>query len=90
MTRNAGLFRWPIHTLPRIRTAGRFPMGENSRGVLYVSRRTHALHLHDYRAACRVGRRGFELQPGAVTLTEAGVESRYDVRAKRLSSLYPL
>jgi AraC-like DNA-binding protein len=54
-------------------------MGDNSRGILYVSRTTHALHQYDYRAAFRLGGSRFELQPGCVTLTAAGVESWYDL-----------
>jgi len=54
-------------------------MGDNSRDAVYISRGTHALHQHDYRAAFRLGGRSFELQPGSVTLTAAGVESWYDL-----------
>jgi AraC-like DNA-binding protein len=37
------------------------------------------VHLHDYRATFRLGGSTFELHPGTVTLTAAGVESRYDL-----------
>ncbi len=71
-------FWWPVAALPEIRVAGRFPMGRNSRGLVYKSR-THVLHHHDYHAAFQLGARRMELRPGDFTITPAGVESGYDL-----------
>ncbi|MDA0577399.1 MAG: AraC family transcriptional regulator [Verrucomicrobia bacterium] len=69
-------FTWPQKALPRIRLAGRFPMGDNSRHSVYRAR-WHALHQHQYHAEFWLGRRRLRLQPGDVTLTPVGVVSRY-------------
>lgn len=76
--RPLNFFRLPMNAFPRIQVAGRFPMGDGARDLRYIAR-THALHLHNYQATCRIGRRTFELQPGSVTLTPAGVESQYNL-----------
>lgn len=50
-------------------------------GLVYLSTRTLALHLHDYAGRMWLGRRRIALQPGDFTLTPAGLPSHYDLAA---------
>ncbi len=69
---------WPLAALPRIHTAGRFPHDDRDFAVRYSSQ-THAVHLYDYAATLRLGRSELSIGPGDLTLTPAGVASRYHV-----------
>lgn len=71
-------FGWPARLLPRIFSAGYYPLSDRNYQVRYLSR-THALHLYDYACAMRLGDSEYAIRPGCVTLTPASVESSYDV-----------
>lgn len=68
----------PLTDQPRIRTATRAPLDDRRFSHRYLGDH-HALHLHDYHGAIRLGSKGYELQPGDITLTPAGVPSSYDL-----------
>lgn len=72
--------RWPAQAAPRLRVAGLFPLDQRGFAMRYLAP-THAFHLHGYAGRVRIGRRTFELRPGDVTLTPAGVPSWYDLPA---------
>lgn len=72
---------WPRATVPAIRSCGRFPMVAHNAGLVYLSPRTVALHLHDYTGRLWFGTRGVALRPGDFTLTPAGLPSNYDLEA---------
>lgn len=67
-----------VEPLPVVDVAGRFALADSHYSTRYHSV-THALHLHDYRALMRLGRRTLELSPGDATVTPAGVPSWYDL-----------
>lgn len=78
MQRDVQTMSWPLDARPRLRVASVFPLDQRGFEFAYRSR-THALHLHDYRGAIRIAGREYALEPGTLTLTPAGVESRYDL-----------
>ena len=45
----------------------------------YITPQTTALHLHDYAGKMWIGNRLIRLRPGDITLTPAGIISRYDL-----------
>jgi AraC-like DNA-binding protein len=71
---------WPLTALPDIRTAGRFPLDDRGFDTLYQTS-SHALHVHDYAATLQLGSRTIALRPGDLTISPAGVASRYDLPA---------
>jgi AraC-like DNA-binding protein len=73
-------FRWPIVMAPRLYTAGRYPLDREGFSFTYRGS-THALHLHLYEGAVRIGREQFTLKPGDLTFTLAGTPSSYDLTA---------
>lgn len=72
-------FSWSVLHRPEIVSAGRYPILERSRGHVYHSPDTVALHHHDYEGALRLGPDDYDLRPGDLTLTPAGIESCYDL-----------
>lgn len=78
MARAGDSVPWPLNARPRLRVAGVFPLDQRRFEFAYLNR-THALHLHDYRGAIRMGQDEYALQPGTLTLSPAGVVSRYDL-----------
>ena len=72
-------FSWSVLHRPEIVSAGRYPMTEKSRGHAYHSPDTVALHHHDYAGTLRLGTHDYDLRPGDLTLTPAGVKSLYDL-----------
>jgi AraC-like DNA-binding protein len=69
---------WPIGTLPRLTIAGRFRLAD--RGFPHGYRHaTLAVHLHGYRARWRCAEGEFQLQPGDLTVSPPGPETRYDI-----------
>ena len=69
---------WPLSALPDIRTAGRFPLDDRQFDTTYIGN-SHALHIHTYDATMQLGDRTLTLHPGDLTISPAGVESRYDL-----------
>ena len=68
----------PLADQPRIRTATRAPLDDRHFSHCYRGDH-HALHLHDYHGAIRLGTKQYLLQPGDITLTPADVPSWYDL-----------
>ncbi|RAK58944.1 hypothetical protein DJ021_03570 [Phenylobacterium hankyongense] len=69
---------WPATTPPRLKLASQFPLADKGFGTRYLGP-THALHLHGYAGRMQLGAAEFELQPGDLTLSPAGVASAYDL-----------
>ncbi len=78
MKTGTGDIRWPLRALPVVEQAGRFPLDETGFAFTY-HHTTHALHLHDYNGAIRMGRRHYALRPGVVTLSAGYGATRYDL-----------
>ena len=72
-------FAWSVLHRPEIVSAGRYPMTDKSRGQIYRSADTVALHHHDYEGGLRIGAHDYELRPGDLTITPAAIESLYDL-----------
>jgi AraC-like DNA-binding protein len=62
---------WPLRALPRILTAGHFPLSDSAFRYRYQSP-THALHLHEYDGEIEMDGCVLPLTPGTVTLSPAG------------------
>ena len=73
---------WSAAHRPEIVTAGRYPMTEDCHGLVYGGARTVALHQHDYEGRVHIGEEPYELRAGDLTLTPAGVESRYHLQRR--------
>lgn len=69
---------WRIEAVPRIEVAGRFYHDDRGFRATYRSPR-HALHLYDYAGRIRFDHETVAFRPGAVTLSPAGVVTRYDL-----------
>lgn len=69
-------FTWWLSVLPNVFRSGRFPLDDKNFSYLYCSP-THALHLYDYHGVIRIGDREYPLHPGDLTISPAGVETRY-------------
>jgi AraC-like DNA-binding protein len=72
---------WPVHCYPSIVVAGRFPMKAYNEKRIYLSKKTHALHLHEYDGVLWIGKRRFILRSGDITITPVGVKSNYSLKA---------
>ena len=79
MSSSLASFVWSVLHRPEILTAGRFPMTQKSRGQIYRSSETVALHQHDYAGGLRIGPHDYALRPGDLTLTPANMDSTYDL-----------
>ena len=79
MELDVATFHWPTHALPTLRLAGRFPLARKDFAFTYLGG-VHAIHVHGYDGRIQIADKIYELQPGDVTITPAGVESRYDLR----------
>lgn len=66
----------PLDTLPEIVLAGQFTLTERDFAVVHQGP-AHALHLHDYAGTLMLGEETVRLAPGDVTLSPAGVPTRY-------------
>jgi AraC-like DNA-binding protein len=69
-------FPWYLAALPEVVRAGRFPLDDRDFAYAYRSP-THALHLYDYHGTIRIADAEHALRPGDLTLSPAGVETRY-------------
>ena len=67
---------WPLEAIPRIVVAGRFPLADAAHEIRYRGQ-THALHLHGYGGAMRLGGVERPIAPGDVTLSPAEQASSY-------------
>jgi AraC-like DNA-binding protein len=76
---NVPTVHWPLSTLARVTTAGRFPLDDQhfSHGYGGPGTPIHALHIYGYSGTIRIGNREFNLSPGDLTLSPAGVTTRY-------------
>ncbi|MFY8048466.1 MAG: helix-turn-helix transcriptional regulator [Erythrobacter sp.] len=66
----------PLETLPRITLAGQIALAERDFTVVHQGP-AHALHLHDYAGTMLLGEEAVTLAPGDVTLSPAGLATRY-------------
>lgn len=66
----------PLEILPNIALAGQFTLAERDFAVVHQGP-AHALHLHDYSGRMMLGDEEVPLAPGDVTLSPAGVPTRY-------------
>jgi AraC-like DNA-binding protein len=71
---------WPLRALPRITSAGRFPLDDAGFETTYQGP-THALHLYEYRGRMLLRGRVVPLAPGVVTISEARRRTAYDLPA---------
>ncbi len=69
-----------MRAAPPIRVASRFSLNDQAFATRYRSV-THAIHVHDYSGRVRLGAAEYPLNPGVLTFTPAGVESRYSLPA---------
>ncbi|MBA4387585.1 MAG: hypothetical protein C0404_06360 [Verrucomicrobia bacterium] len=69
---------WDLSTLPAIIRSGYFPMMPSSFKHTYQAR-THAIHMYDYSAKFRISGEEYELQPGDITFSPAGLISAYEL-----------
>ncbi|MET3666078.1 AraC family transcriptional regulator [Caulobacter sp. 1776] len=71
-------FSWPALSPPVLKLAGQFPLADSDFETRYRGD-AHALHLHGYAATMRLGATLFDIAPGDLTISPAGVESAYDL-----------
>jgi AraC-like DNA-binding protein len=71
---------WPLRALPRITSAGRFPLDDRGFETTYLGP-THALHLYEYRGSIRMAGQVRLLEPGVLTVSRAGRPTAYDLPA---------
>ena len=74
------LLNWPLRRLPTVRLAGQYAVDDRAFSVSYFSP-NHALQFHDCQGRLRMDETEFEILPGDVTLTPAGVLSILDITA---------
>lgn len=67
--------------IPRIFSAGRYPLADRGFPTEYAQERSHALHLHDYRARWRCAGSEHRLEPGDITLSPHRMRNSYDLPA---------
>lgn len=79
MTSRAAYLFWPLAGRPAILTCGHFPMVAHNATLEYCTPQSTALHLHQYAGVMWLGDRRIRLRPGDLTLTPAGMPSRYDL-----------
>lgn len=65
--------------LPSIRLCGYFPMLVSRQDQPYQSHHHHAIHLYDYHAKFRIAGHAYNLKPGDITFSPAGVRSVYQL-----------
>lgn len=70
-------FEWPIHSVPKVLNAGRFPLDDQNFSNNYLARARHAFHLYDYSGSLRLGGDEFAIDPGSCSITPTGVAARY-------------
>ncbi len=68
--------RWPLRVLPVPGAAGRFPHSDRDFGARYLGP-SNAIHLYEYGGEMRLDDHAFSFAPGDLTITPAGVASRY-------------
>ncbi len=73
---HAAEWRWPLEARARVNVAGFFAIGPDRFETAYRIPH-HSVHLYTYAAQMSWGGRVVRLAPGDLTLTPAGVESRY-------------
>ena len=64
--------------VPKIVSCGYFSHAPDAYEVVYNCP-THIIHLYTYYATARIGDRHYAIEPGAMTITPAGVDSSYSV-----------
>ena len=71
------LWSWPAGLLPQPVLANEAPFAEQDHRTVYDHRGVNALHVYDYRAEFRHGGRRWQIAPGSVAISPAGVPTSY-------------
>jgi AraC-like DNA-binding protein len=69
---------WPLHCIPKIKSAGRFPMPASNSGREYLHDRV-ALHQHLYDGTIFFGKKPCKFRAGDLTLSPPGGITVYDL-----------
>ena len=72
---------WPSRTLPRLTTAGRFPLADRDFKHRYGPLESVAIHLYDYRARFQLDDVEYALVPDMLTISPAGSQTRYHLES---------
>lgn len=72
----SGSMLWDLSALPVIEKSGYFPMLASGFDHTYKAP-THAIHMYDYHAKFRIAGREYQLKPGDITFSPAGMVSAY-------------
>jgi AraC-like DNA-binding protein len=70
--------QWPLHCIPKIKSAGRFPMPASHSGRDYFHDEV-AVHQHLYAGTILIGKKVFRFLPGDLTISPPGVVTVYDL-----------
>ena len=70
--------QWPLHCIPKIKSAGRFPMPASNSGREYFHDAV-AVHQHLYAGTILIGKKAFRFLPGDLTISPPGVVTVYDL-----------
>lgn len=70
--------QWPLHCIPKIKSAGRFPMPASNSGRDYFHDEV-AVHQHLYAGTILIGKKAFRFLPGDLTISPPGVVTVYDL-----------
>jgi AraC-like DNA-binding protein len=70
--------QWPLHCIPKIKNAGRFPMPASNSGREYLHDLV-AVHQHLYSGTILIGKKVFRFRPGDLTISPPRVITVYDL-----------
>ena len=70
--------QWHLHCIPKIKSAGRFPMPASNSGRDYFHDEV-AVHQHHYAGTILIGKKAFRFLPGDLTISPPGVITVYDL-----------
>jgi AraC-like DNA-binding protein len=71
--------QWPLRCIPKIKSAGRFPMPASNSGQTFLHDRV-ALHQHLYDGTLFFGKRACKFREGDLTLSPPGEITVYDLK----------
>ena len=71
-------FPWPLHCIPKIKSAGRFPMPKSNSGREYQHDRV-AVHQHLYDGTIFFGKKACKFRAGDLTISPPDVVTVYDL-----------
>jgi AraC-like DNA-binding protein len=70
---------WPLEAFPVVLRAGMVVLSDRNFSVKYYSKEYYALHIYDYEATIKLGNETFQIKPGTITFSPAGVKSSYNL-----------